>query len=70
VRRRVLCSVQQKRRALRAARVETGRWEPSVAACLDEAHREVYRRLIPHPMFRDDGMQGAVRNSFTGFLFL
>jgi hypothetical protein len=26
-----------------------------VEACLDGAHQEDYRRLIPHPMFRDDG---------------
>jgi len=27
-----------------------------IEACLDNAHQEDYRRLIPHPMFRDDGM--------------
>jgi hypothetical protein len=26
-----------------------------IEACLDGAHQEDYRRLIPHPMFRDDG---------------
>jgi hypothetical protein len=26
-----------------------------IEACLDDAHQEDYRRLIPHPMFRDDG---------------
>jgi hypothetical protein len=26
-----------------------------VEACLDGAHQEDYRRLIPHPMFREDG---------------
>ena len=26
-----------------------------VEACLDGAHQEDYRRLIPHPMFRDEG---------------
>jgi len=26
-----------------------------IEACLDNAHQEDYRRLIPHPMFRDDG---------------
>ena len=25
-----------------------------IEACLDSAHQEDYRRLIPHPMFRDD----------------
>jgi hypothetical protein len=25
-----------------------------IEACLDGAHQEDYRRLIPHPMFRDD----------------
>lgn len=25
-----------------------------IEACLDNAHQEDYRRLIPHPMFRDD----------------
>ena len=27
-----------------------------IAASLDGAHQEDYRKLIPHPMFRDDGM--------------
>ncbi|HEY1986342.1 MAG TPA: DUF4914 family protein [Terracidiphilus sp.] len=27
-----------------------------IEACLDGAHQEDYRKLIPHPMFRDDGM--------------
>ncbi|MGA9586405.1 MAG: DUF4914 family protein, partial [Terracidiphilus sp.] len=27
-----------------------------VEACLDGAHQEDYRKLIPHPMFRDDEM--------------
>ena len=27
-----------------------------IEACLDGADQEDYRRLIPHPMFRDDGM--------------
>ena len=27
-----------------------------IEACLDGAHQEDYRRLIPHPMFRDDRM--------------
>lgn len=27
-----------------------------IDACLDGAHQEDYRKLIPHPMFRDDGM--------------
>jgi hypothetical protein len=27
-----------------------------IEACLDNAHQEDYRQLIPHPMFRDDGM--------------
>jgi hypothetical protein len=26
-----------------------------IEACLDGAHQEDYRRLIPHPMFRDEG---------------
>ncbi len=26
-----------------------------IEACLDGAHQEDYRRLIPHPMFREDG---------------
>src|ERR1035437_10249244 len=26
-----------------------------IEACLDEAHQEDYRQLIPHPMFRDEG---------------
>jgi hypothetical protein len=25
-------------------------------ACLDGAHQDDYRRLIPHPIFRDDGI--------------
>ena len=25
-----------------------------IEACLDGAHQEDYRQLIPHPMFRDD----------------
>ncbi len=27
-----------------------------IEACLDGAHQEDYRRLIPHPMFREDGV--------------
>ena len=27
-----------------------------IEACLDGAHQEDYRKLIPHPMFRDEGM--------------
>ncbi len=27
-----------------------------IEACFDGAHQEDYRRLIPHPMFRDDGI--------------
>jgi hypothetical protein len=27
-----------------------------IEACLDGAHQEDYRHLIPHPMFREDGM--------------
>ena len=27
-----------------------------IEACLDGAHQEDYRKLIPHPMFRDDGI--------------
>ncbi len=27
-----------------------------IDACLDGAHQEDYRKLIPHPMFRDDGI--------------
>ena len=26
-----------------------------IEACLDDAHQEDYRLLIPHPMFRDEG---------------
>jgi hypothetical protein len=29
-----------------------------IEACLDGAHQEDYRRLIPHPMFRDDVLEG------------
>jgi hypothetical protein len=25
-----------------------------IEACLDGAHQEDYRKLIPHPMFRDE----------------
>ena len=27
-----------------------------IEACLDDAHQEDYRRLIPHPMFREDSL--------------
>ena len=27
-----------------------------IEACLDEATPDDYRRMIPHPMFRDEGM--------------
>ena len=27
-----------------------------IEACLDDAHQEDYRQLIPHPMFRDEGL--------------